>query len=127
MSTTLGRGLTNDQLRESPVLVKESISPTEWNAGQVTVASISTPVNVIPTPLTGRKTVTIKSLAANTNTVFLGPTSAVTALTGYELSPGRGIVSGNRPEQHCVCYWISSNSTYTLLCRSSLTLTYVVP
>lgn len=63
---------------------------TTFSTGQATVSSSTTPVAIISSPLSGRKTFTIKALAGNTKKVYVG-TSGVTTGNGFELNAGESI------------------------------------
>ena len=65
---------------------------TSWKTGQGTVSSATVAVNLIPSPTTGRKSFLVKNLTISSRTVFIGPTSAVTSGSGYELGVGESVV-----------------------------------
>lgn len=58
-------------------------------AMQVTVGT--TAVRLDPTPLTNRRTISIKALKANSGQVYVGASNAVTTPSGYELAPQESV------------------------------------
>lgn len=59
---------------------------TRWQASQVTVGTSA--VQIASSPLTARKTISLKGSTSSNQTVYVGATSAVTASTGYALGNG---------------------------------------
>jgi hypothetical protein len=57
-----------------------------WQVQQAAIALTS--VQIATPALAGRKTISIKALAANTSTIYIGPNSGVTSSNGYELAAG---------------------------------------
>lgn len=94
-SAAAGGGLTNTELRATPVPVSNSstfgtvgTSPNAINVGQRTVSTTAVQISASATvPTNG---ILVQALAGNGAAVYVGG-SGVTTSTGWELSPGQAI------------------------------------
>lgn len=68
-------------------LATDTPSLAAWHPNQVTVGG--TAVRLDPTPLAGRKTITITAPTTNAVSVYIGPTNGITVGTGSNLCPGQ--------------------------------------
>lgn len=86
---------------------------TSFKSTQVSV--LTTATQVATTPLTNRKSVSLKSLTSNgsSRSIFIGTTSAVSSSTGYELASGDSI---DMEIDDTVAIWAISNSGTNTLC-----------
>lgn len=65
---------------------------TTWSTGQASVASNTTPVVAISSPLSGRKTFVVKALSGNSQNVYIGPSASLTTGNGYPLAANEAVV-----------------------------------
>lgn len=74
----------NEHEVETPIKPLVNYQTNQANVG-------TTAVQIVGSPLTGRKSVLVKNLSDSTKVVFIGNSSSVTTSNGYELAAGEGI------------------------------------